>query len=208
MNKNKTTDPKSAARKGERTRTRLISATIELLARLGYRGTSVLEITKTAKVSNGTFYLYFKGKAEILDQAIFQRGESIVRSIYEAERGIDDIVERTAFACRSFVESIMEDALWAKAMLSVHDASPELRRKMNKYMIQTLREGASQGAFRIEGSPLQVECINSVLISTIRMQLGAETGPEGTEECVALVLKMLGVSHDEAEAVANGVCSR
>ncbi len=58
--------PSSAPRetKRDRTRSRLTQAALRLMAERGISGTSVSEIAAEAELANGTFYLYFKDKAE------------------------------------------------------------------------------------------------------------------------------------------------
>jgi AcrR family transcriptional regulator len=53
-------------RKSDRTRRRVLSAAKHLFDRRGYRDTTVDDITRRAEIAHGTFYLYFRGKSEIL----------------------------------------------------------------------------------------------------------------------------------------------
>ena len=53
-------------RKSDRTRRRILTAAKHLFDRRGYRDTTVDDITRRAEIAHGTFYLYFRGKTEIL----------------------------------------------------------------------------------------------------------------------------------------------
>ena len=53
-------------RKSDRTRRRILAAAKHLFDRRGYRDTTVDGITTRAEIAHGTFYLYFRGKSEIL----------------------------------------------------------------------------------------------------------------------------------------------
>lgn len=53
-------------RKSDRTRRRILSAAKHLFDRRGFRDTTVDDITRRAEIAHGTFYLYFRGKSEIL----------------------------------------------------------------------------------------------------------------------------------------------
>jgi AcrR family transcriptional regulator len=53
-------------RKSDRTRRRILTAAKHLFDRRGYRDTTVDDITRRAEIAHGTFYLYFRGKSEIL----------------------------------------------------------------------------------------------------------------------------------------------
>lgn len=50
--------------KGQRTRQRLRIATAEALERTGYHSLRVVDITKTAEVAEGLFYVYFRDKTD------------------------------------------------------------------------------------------------------------------------------------------------
>lgn len=189
-------------RKGDRTRARLIAAAVQVLGRLGYEGASVLEITKAAKVSNATFYLYFKSKAEVIEAAMFQVAGEITRQIYEEEQDIPDVVQRTAYAVRRFISTLLANPHWARAMLGAYGALPDLRVYASKYMLRRLHQGVERGTFVIEGSPLQVECINGVVMTAVRLQLEGAAGPDATRECVELVLRMLGVDREQVKTAA------
>ncbi len=60
----------AAQRKSERTRRRIIASAQYLFDRRGYRDTTIDDITHRAQVAHGTFYLYFRGKGELLSELI------------------------------------------------------------------------------------------------------------------------------------------
>ena len=52
-------------RKGERTRERIKLAAARVLERVGFHAMRVSDITKAAKTSDGSFYIYFKDKKDV-----------------------------------------------------------------------------------------------------------------------------------------------
>jgi AcrR family transcriptional regulator len=58
---------KNALRKGEKTRQIFIEAGKRVFLRDGYLNTEITEIAREAGKSNGTFYIYFKNKSDLLD---------------------------------------------------------------------------------------------------------------------------------------------
>jgi len=54
--------------KALRTKNKIIEVAFELMQQQGYEGTTVEEIIKYANISVGTFYHYFKSKADILHE--------------------------------------------------------------------------------------------------------------------------------------------
>ena len=55
--------------KAVKTKNKIIGVAFELMQQQGYEGTTVDEIIKYANISVGTFYHYFKSKADILQEA-------------------------------------------------------------------------------------------------------------------------------------------
>jgi len=64
-----------AQRKSDRTRRRILSAGKQLFDKRGYRDTTIDDITRRAEIAHGTFYLYFRGKREILKELLAQTFE-------------------------------------------------------------------------------------------------------------------------------------
>ena len=57
-------------RKGERTRLRLLAATADLLQTTFFHALRVTDICRRARVSQGTFYLYFSDRADIVTRLL------------------------------------------------------------------------------------------------------------------------------------------
>ena len=53
---------KPKTKRGEFTLGKIFLAATELFYEKGYFGTSIIDITERAGISNGTFYIYFKDK--------------------------------------------------------------------------------------------------------------------------------------------------
>ena len=64
----------------DKTREDIINSAIKVIAKSGRDAASILEITKVAKVANGTFYYHFKNKEELLDTI----GEKILIEIVDS----------------------------------------------------------------------------------------------------------------------------
>ena len=71
----------------EAKRRRILDAAVVEIARHGYYGTTVSTVARRAGVADGTIYLYFKNKEDIL-VSVFQR--AMRRFIDEAQRIVDD----------------------------------------------------------------------------------------------------------------------
>jgi AcrR family transcriptional regulator len=79
-------------RAGEATRTRLMEAGIEVMARRGYHATRIDDVAKLAGVSHGTFYLYFTNK----DDLMLTLAERCATELGELTAQLGDIAEGPA----------------------------------------------------------------------------------------------------------------
>ena len=80
----------SLTARGERTRSRLVAAGEEVFGRRGYHDASIAEITQGAGVAQGTFYLYFDSKRDLMRAVVEERGhdgqELLCRHLQKRDR--------------------------------------------------------------------------------------------------------------------------
>jgi AcrR family transcriptional regulator len=86
--------------KGNRTRQRILDAAETVFAQLGYHDASIVKITETAGVGQGTFYIYFPGKRELFEELVADLNRRVRRAMTEAaESGQSRLAaERAGFA--------------------------------------------------------------------------------------------------------------
>lgn len=109
--------------RGERTRSRLLDATREVVADRGYVSARVEDIVATAGVSHGTFYTYFENKAAALDAVIAATAAELQAVVDEPWDGPDGASAIEAVIGR-FVAVFATHAAVVRAWLeaSAHDA--------------------------------------------------------------------------------------
>jgi AcrR family transcriptional regulator len=83
----------SLTARGERTRSRLVAAGEDVFGLRGYDDSSIAEITRTAGVAQGTFYLYFDGKRDLMRAVVEERGHELRSTL---ARATADVVGRVA----------------------------------------------------------------------------------------------------------------
>src|SRR5574337_951656 len=86
--------------RGEATRGRILDAAEAVFGELGYYGASVAEITRRARVAQGTFYIYFHSKREIFVELVEDLGRRLRAATSAAIVGVSDRLEaeRRGFA--------------------------------------------------------------------------------------------------------------
>lgn len=94
------------ARRGENTRERILQAAETLVMDNGFAGTSIDDILKSAGLTKGAFFHYFKGKADLARELVEKHARQDMALFEEwsarAEAQTDDPLEQTFLFLESF----------------------------------------------------------------------------------------------------------
>jgi AcrR family transcriptional regulator len=121
----KGTDGRPLAAKGQRTRARLLEAAERVFAELGYNDASIVKITEAAGVGQGTFYLYFSGKAEIFDELVRDLNHRVRRAMTEAAAQGGSRIESELLGFRAFFRFTAEHPALYRIIRQAEFASPQ-----------------------------------------------------------------------------------
>src|ERR1041384_7257607 len=117
----------SEAFRGTSKRDRILRAAIDVFARNGYFNAKVSEIAKAAGVADGTIYLYFDGKEDVLVTIFREHTRHYLQSLERDLASVRRPEERIRVAIRHHLETLGRD----KALAIV--AQVELRQSL-KFM--------------------------------------------------------------------------
>ena len=76
------------------TRDKLLEKAIEVFAQRGSQDTTIADIAKAAKIAQGTIYVYFKSKDELLGECIQKIVNPEIEAIIDATKDIEDTMDR------------------------------------------------------------------------------------------------------------------
>lgn len=135
-------------KRGRRTRERLVAAAAEVLVRDGYLDTKITDISQTAGMSNGSFYTYFRSKAEILG-ALSDRinAEMYEASMLPREEGLSPR-ERIEQVNRSYVRAYRANAGLLGIIEQVSTFNNEFR-EMRRVTRETFRSRIERSLRRL-----------------------------------------------------------
>ncbi|HUZ94913.1 MAG TPA: TetR/AcrR family transcriptional regulator [Edaphobacter sp.] len=135
---------------------RILDAAVEVIAERGYFKSPVSEIAKRAGVADGTVYLYFKSKDDVLRTAIDRRFDRFYQQITDAFVTIEGPREQLEYIALVHLESYQVNRSMAVLLQTEMRQSAKFiaefsHRHLAKY-IQTVREvvrrGQQEGIFR------------------------------------------------------------
>jgi len=119
------TDGRPLAARGQRTRARLLEAAEKVFAELGYNDASIVKITEAAGVGQGTFYLYFPGKAEIFDCLVRDLNRRVRRAMSEAAGKGETRIQAELNGFHAFFRFTAEHPALYRIIRQAEFASPE-----------------------------------------------------------------------------------
>ena len=130
-----------------RTRARLKEAALEVIAQRGVFATSVSEIAIAADVANGTFYLHFQDKNEIVAAVC----HGVTKAMHdEMSRGLDAIEDgaaRVVFATQQFIEIAASEPLWGQLLVRAFSEFGSIKADISRFMRADVELGVAQGRF-------------------------------------------------------------
>ena len=142
-------------------RTLITDAAIEVFAEKGYNQARISDIARKAGVADGTIYLYFKNKEDLLLSVFEEKMDQLLVGLGEALDATDDPVERIRCFSRFHFRQVRENRQAAEVMqvelrLSNKFLKEYRPEKLWAYLGvfgQIVREGQARGQFRADIDP-------------------------------------------------------
>ncbi len=154
----------------------ILDAAVRVFSARGYEGATIRRIARRAGLAEGTVYLYFPGKRELLVAAWEHLAVSSLLPLVDADKGGDD---------EGFFTTIMANRLdllrrhpeFFRLMMQQGDVDPMLRRALQK-RIQTIkalllghiRRRIAEGAFRRVPLPIITRVFAGGIIGTALLE--------------------------------------
>lgn len=150
----------------------IIDAAVVTIAENGYHQAQVAKIAKQAGVADGTIYLYFKNKEDILISLFQEKMGNFVQKIQEALEGKNTAAEKLLLLVEHHFKMLAEDRhLAVVTQLELRQSNKELRLKINgvlkDYLLlidEVLKEGVEKGEFR---PTLNVQLARQMIFGTM-----------------------------------------
>ncbi|WP_077621308.1 TetR/AcrR family transcriptional regulator [Sediminibacillus massiliensis] len=150
----------------------IIDAAVEVIAENGYHSSQVSKIAKKAGVADGTIYLYFKNKEDILVSLFQEKMGQFIEKI-EEEISSKDTAEAKLLALikMHFSQLGADIPLAIVTQLELRQSNKELRAKINevlkRYLViidQIVEEGVAEGSF---SDKLNIRLVRQMIFGTL-----------------------------------------
>ncbi|TFB24974.1 TetR/AcrR family transcriptional regulator [Filobacillus milosensis] len=151
---------------------KIIDAAVEVIAENGYHSSQVSKIAKRAGVADGTIYLYFKNKEDILVSVFQEKMGQFIERIENVIMENDSADEKLYALIKMHFRQLSEDPhLAIVTQLELRQSKKQLRMEINevlkRYLAvvdQILKDGMEDGTFH---SHLNVKLVRQVIFGTL-----------------------------------------
>jgi AcrR family transcriptional regulator len=142
-------DGRTLSPRGTRTRQRLLEAAEAVFGEVGYHEASVVKITETAGVGQGTFYLYFASKQEVFDELVRDLNRRVRHAMKEASSQGTTRLEQELLGFRAYFRFTAEHPALYRIIRQAEFVSPDMLRyhydRLSAGYVEALREASERG---------------------------------------------------------------
>lgn len=136
-------------RKGEATRKRILDAATNEIGANGYHVASVSSITNKAGVGQGTFYLYFKSKDDLLTELVTKFSNELRELMQSASRTSASHLAAEYGSLKAFLKYVNKNKALYQLFMECQFVNPELHKKcylaFAKHWIELFDQAKTQG---------------------------------------------------------------
>jgi len=183
-----------------RTRARLTDAALRLMSERGINTTSVSEIAAAAELANGTFYLYFKDKAEIVATVCQAVTLAMHNEMSSTRISLNDGAARVAFGTYQFIEIAAAEPTWGHLLVSAFTEFEAIKEDISRYMRLDVALGIKQGRFSETIDEFVIDSHLALLRAGVSARL-AGFGRDVATRAAEYQLRILGMSIEDARQV-------
>lgn len=187
----------------ERTRAKLLAAAAQVLAEHGEKKATIDDFIQAAGVARGTFYNYYQTRGEILEDLWAEIGRNPFVGIQKACASIKDPAERLATKTRLILKTAQDNRTWGWVVFALSLDITTVNADLLGFPRPDLEEGQRKARFRFD----DIQAAKDLVVGACRTALHALLIEERSEEypraLTTLMLRSLGVSATEAQALSR-----
>jgi TetR/AcrR family transcriptional regulator, fatty acid metabolism regulator protein len=150
----------------------IIEAAVQVIAENGYHASQVSKIAKKAGVADGTIYLYFKNKEDILISVFEEKMGQFINRISDEIKKKDNANDKLYVLIQMHFRQLSEDPhLAVVTQLELRQSNPAIRIQINKVLKPYLavidsiiQEGIEEKIFR---NKLNITLVRQMIFGTL-----------------------------------------
>ncbi|HKX13101.1 MAG TPA: TetR/AcrR family transcriptional regulator [bacterium] len=196
--------PLSAQKTGSEKYQKIIQAATKVFAQKGFYNSKVADVAKEANVADGTIYLYFKNKDDLLISIFEDSMDTFSGEVQKVVDGVSDPVEKLCRFIRLHLELVRENQDTSLVLqIELRQSSKFMKEyaatKFRDYLalISTiLEEGQAKGVFKKEINPVIVKraifgAVDEMALDWVLMKKKKYTMEEVAEQLCSMLVEGL-----------------
>lgn len=191
------------ARKRTENREKLLAAARVLFAEQGVEATTIQQITDEADLGFGTFYNHFEDKERLVDEVLSHMVSTQGAEINAITEKIEDPAEVISVSHRYFIRLATLDPGWAWLLLHLDTSHDVALRSLAPFARRNLSRGSESGRLDLVDEQIALVSNGGALLAVMRAVLDGNAPDNADVLHAEGVLRMLGLSADDAREVAN-----
>lgn len=170
---------------------RIMNAAIKVFAEQGFHKATISQVAREAGVADGTIYIYFKNKADILDnffdnrtRQVFQRFRETVDEAEHAEEKLRNLLRRHLYEFQRDREMAV---VFQREALQARYVADKYIREISKMYLDILGEIIAQG--QAEGSirkDFQTGLVKRLILGAVNEVINTWVTSEGRYDLVTM----------------------
>ena len=149
--------PAPKTRRGERTRQKILNAAQHEIGSKGFAEASISTITAQAEVGQGTFYLYFRSKEDVLRELVLRMGRRLRRHLTLAIAAHPTASRQSVAACSAFLEFVRANTDLYRVVAEAQFVDPAVFQRYYQDFAASYRAGLLAAEARGEIAPGDAE---------------------------------------------------
>jgi AcrR family transcriptional regulator len=149
--------PAPKTQRGERTRQKILDAAEREIGARGFSDASIATITAEAAVAQGTFYLYFRSKEEVLRELVLRMGRRLRHHLTRAVMDAPDRMEAERLGIRAFLQFVRDNPNLYRVVAESQFVDPAVHRAYYEEFAAGYSEGLRTAEARGEIAPGNAE---------------------------------------------------
>ncbi len=155
--------------RAEATRQRLLEAAEAVFAEFGFYRASISELTRRARVAQGTFYVHFRTKEEIFRELVRQLSHDLRRELQEAVVPLVDRKDAERVGFETFLSFVLRRRNLYSVLRECESVDPELYQWYYERLAEGYVRGLRQAMAREQIRRLNPEAIAYALMGLFQM---------------------------------------
>ncbi len=191
------------ARKRREARARIIAAAEQLMRSRPIEDVTIGDITSTADVGHGTFYLHFKSKYEVLlpiVRATAQKWDAEIQALL-VDR--DDPAEVVGLSTRYMARRLHGDPLWRWLLKEGGLPLQLVKDAIGRFAARDFGRGLLSGRFQVTDLQATNNFMGGGFVAGLLASFQSDDPGEAIDHMAELILRTLGLNVTEAARIAH-----